>query len=154
MRRELILLRHAHAEPAAPGQDDRERPLSARGVREAQAAGAWLRAHGALPARLLCSPALRARQTLTHALGAVEPAIEPEIFAATAGALVALIDDQPTAERLLLVGHNPGLETLLALLTTGQSGEFRGLPPAGIAWLELDGRPEPGTGRLKAFWSP
>ena len=51
-------------------------------------------------------------------------------------------------------GHNPGLETLVALLATGQSGDFRGVPPGGIAWLELDGPAEPGSGVLKAFWSP
>ena len=44
--RELILLRHAHAEPAAPGQDDFDRPLSLQGQAEAEAAGRWLRDHG------------------------------------------------------------------------------------------------------------
>ena len=53
-----------------------------------------------------------------------------------------------------LVGHNPGFETLVALLATGQSGDFRGVPPGGVAWLEIDGLAEPGAGVLKAFWSP
>jgi len=53
-----------------------------------------------------------------------------------------------------LVGHNPGFETVVALLTTGQSGDFRGMPPGGIAWIELAGAAEPGAGRLKAFWAP
>ena len=53
------------------------------------------------------------------------------------------------------MGHNPGLETLVALLATGQSGDFRGMPPAGVAWFELAGGAlEPGAGTLKAFWSP
>jgi phosphohistidine phosphatase SixA len=152
---ELILLRHAHAQNAKPGETDAGRELSARGIAEAEDAGRWLRERDALPARVLCSPARRARQTLDYALGIAAPTLEPRIYAATAGELIALIDEQADAQRLLLVGHNPGLETLVALLTTGQSGDFRGMPPAGIAWLELgDGAIEPGAGKLKAFWAP
>ncbi|MCE7950347.1 MAG: histidine phosphatase family protein [Xanthomonadales bacterium PRO7] len=154
MKREIVLLRHAHAENTAPGQNDSERALTLRGVAEARAAGHWLREQNAMPARVLCSPALRARQTLEHALGDVVVQIEPRIYAATAGELDALIDEHADAQRLLLVGHNPGFETFVALLATGQSGDFRGMPPGGIAWFELDGTAEPGSGRLKAFWSP
>jgi phosphohistidine phosphatase SixA len=154
MKRELILLRHAHAESGRPGDDDAGRPLSARGIDEAVAAGRWLREKRALPARVLCSPALRARQTLEHALGDAGAIDEPRIYEASAGDLIALIDDNADAQRLLLVGHNPGFETLVALLATGQSGDFRGVPPAGIAWFEIDGAAEPGAGRLEAFWSP
>ena len=154
MKREVILLRHAHAESGKPGQDDATRPLSARGIDEAVAAGKWLRKQSALPVRILCSPALRARQTLQHALGDVSATSEARIYDASAGELIALIDDNADAQRLLLVGHNPGFETLVALLATGQSGDFRGVPPAGIAWFEIDGSAEPGAGRLEAFWSP
>ena len=61
--RELILLRHAHAESAAAGQDDRDRALSRQGLAEAEAAGRWLKDHGYLPDRVVCSPARRARET-------------------------------------------------------------------------------------------
>jgi len=154
MKREVILLRHAHAETGQPGQADVDRALSPRGVDEASAAGRWLRDKAALPARILCSPALRARQTLQHALGDVASVSEPRIYEASAGELIALIDDHADAPRLLLVGHNPGFETLVALLATGQSGDFRGVPPGGIAWFEIDASAEPGAGRLEAFWSP
>lgn len=154
MKRELILLRHAHAENAAPGQSDSDRSLSPRGIAEAQAAAAWLKTRTVVPARILCSPAVRARQTLEYALGAVDATFEPRIYEANAGELDALIDENSDAQRLMLVGHNPGFETLVALLATGQSGDFRGIPPAGIAWFELDGPAEPASGRLKAFWSP
>jgi phosphohistidine phosphatase len=154
MKREVILLRHAHAETGKSGQADAERPLSARGIEEASAAGRWLREQSVLPARVLCSPSVRTRQTLQTALGDVAAADEPRIYEASAGELIALIDDHADAPRLLLVGHNPGFETLVALLATGQSGDFRGVPPAGIAWFEIDGAAEPGAGRLEAFWSP
>jgi phosphohistidine phosphatase SixA len=154
MKREILLLRHAHAENATPGRSDSERNLSLRGIAEARAAGHWLREQAALPARVLCSPAARARQTLQHALGDVDAQIEARIYEATAGELDALIDEHADAPRLLLVGHNPGFETFVALLATGQSGDFRGMPPGGIAWFEVDGDAEPGAGTLKAFWSP
>ena len=154
MKREVILLRHAHAEAQKPGQSDAERPLSGRGVDEARAAGRWLREQSVLPARVLCSPALRAQQTLEQALGDVMATREPRIYEASAGDLITLIDDHAEAPRLLLVGHNPGFETLVALLATGQSGDFRGVPPGGIAWFEIDGAIDPGAGRLEAFWSP
>lgn len=154
MKREIVLLRHAHAENAVPGHGDGERHLSLRGVAEARAAGHWLREQGVLPARVLCSSAARARQTLEQALGEVDAQIEPRIYEATAGELDALIDEHAEAPRLLLVGHNPGFETFVALLATGQSGDFRGMPPGGIAWFEVEGDAEPGTGMLKAFWSP
>ena len=154
MKREVILLRHAHAESQKPGQTDAERPLDRRGIDEAQAAGRWLRKQPTLPARILCSPSVRTQQTLEQALGDVAAISEPRIYEASAGELIALIDDNADAPRLLLVGHNPGFETLVALLATGQSGDFRGVPPAGIAWFEIDGAVEPGAGRLEAFWSP
>lgn len=155
MIRELILLRHAHAESAKPGDGDAQRKLSARGIAEADDAGHWLKEHHALPARVLCSPSQRTQQTLDRALGHVPSmTLEPRIYEATAGELIALIDEYTDTERLLMVGHNPGFETLVALLTTGQSGDFRGMPPAGIAWIELTGAAEPGAGRLKAFWAP
>jgi phosphohistidine phosphatase SixA len=128
--------------------------LSARGIDEAKAAGRWLREQSVLPALIISSPAERARQTLHHALGAVAATSEPRIYEASAGDLITLIDEHADAARLLLVGHNPGFETLVALLATGQSGDFRGVPPAGIAWFEIDGTVEPGAGRLEAFWSP
>ena len=155
--RELILLRHAHAEPANAGQADIDRPLSPEGLAEAEAAGRWLAEHKLVPDCVLCSPARRSRETLEAVLGAVgyvDQRLDERIYEATPGTLAELADEHRDADRLLLVGHNPGFETLVALLATGQSGDFRGMPPGGIAWFELDGAAEPGAGKLKAFWSP
>ena len=156
--RELILLRHAHAEPAAAGQDDADRPLSATGRDEAVAAGAWLREHGLAPDRVLCSTAARTRQTLAALgdIGAGEVYEDAAIYEASPGTLATLADANRDAERLLLVGHNPGLEQLAALLHSGQSGDYRGMPPGGIAVLKLplDANVEPGVGTLSAFWWP
>jgi phosphohistidine phosphatase len=109
---------------------------------------------------VLCSPARRARETLEGVLGAigyVDQRLEPAIYEATAGMLADLADAHRECGRLLLVGHNPGLERLAALLHSGQSGDYRGMPPGAVAVLAFDGEEapiEPGAARLAAFWWP
>ena len=157
--RELILLRHAHAEQGLPGQADIDRPLSAVGQAEAEAAGRWLRDHHLIPDRVVCSPARRTRETLEAVLaqtGYVEQRLEPRIYEAVPGTLISLLDEQAGIERLMLVGHNPGLEQLVALLKDGRTGEYRGMPPAGLAVMTLPAEAaiEPGVARLTRFWWP
>src|SRR4249919_3630377 len=137
--RELILLRHAHAEPAS--------------------AGHWLAEHNLVPDCVLCSPARRARETLEAVLatvGYVDQRLDERIYEATPGTLAELADDHRQTERLLLVGHNPGLEHLAALMHSGQSGDFRGMPPGGVVVLSLPAGAaiEPGVASLSAFWWP
>jgi phosphohistidine phosphatase len=157
--RELILLRHAHAEPVQPGQEDLDRPLSLAGQAEAEAAGRWLRDHGYTPDRVVCSPSRRTRETTEQALAAlgyVEVRQDPRIYDATPGRLMQVAEDHKDLSRVLLVGHNPGFEQLVALLSSGQSGDFRGMPAGGIAVLQLaaDASLEPGAARLAEFWWP
>lgn len=157
--RELILLRHAHAEPASNGQADLDRALSAEGLAEAEAAGRWLAANKLVPDCVLCSPSRRTRETLEAVLGTigyVDQRIEPAIYEATPGTLIALADTHLDAGRLMLVGHNPGIERLAALLHSGQSGDYRGMPPGGIAVLSVPAGSslEPGVAQLSAFWWP
>ncbi len=157
--RELILLRHAHAEAAAPGQDDADRPLSAEGRAEAEAAGKWLKEHGHVPDRVLVSPSRRTRETLEQVLaiiGYVEQREDRRIYEATSGTLMQVVDEHRDIGRVLLVGHNPGLEQTAALLASGQSGDFRGMPAGAVAVLRLPGDAalEPGVAQLAAFWWP
>ena len=157
--RELILLRHAHAEPATPGQADLDRPLSPVGLAEAEAAGKWLKENNLLPDCVLCSPARRTRETLEAVLGTigyVEKRLEDRIYEATSGTLAELADANRDAERLLIVGHNPGLEHLAALMYSGQSGDYRGMPPGSVVVLDFptDAAVEPGVASLSAFWWP
>ena len=157
--RELILLRHAHAESGAAGQDDIDRPLSRQGLAEAEAAGKWLKEHGYLPDRIIASTARRARETLEQvlqALGYVEQMQDGRIYDATPGTLMQVADEHRANARVLIVGHNPGLEQMVALLASGQSGDFRGMPAGAIAVLTLpaDSPLEPGVAKLAAFWWP
>lgn len=157
--RELLLLRHAEAMQNGPDGRDGERPLSLHGEAQARATGVWLAAEHAAPAAVLCSPARRAQMTLNEvrkALSVPEPVFLPQIYHATPGVLLTLIEaEAPAARQVLLVGHNPGLEQTLALLTEGRSAGGRGLAPASLAWIELDGDLlEPGRGRLRHLFSP
>ena len=159
MPREIILVRHAHAEPATPGQDDIARVLTLRGEAEADAADAWLKQHSAQPARVLCSPAARAKETCERVLAAIGYAdvrSEARIYEATPAALIRVLDEHADANPLLVVGHNPGLENLVALLTEGTSDSGRGIPPAGVVWLGVpsEGSIEPGTAEVHHFWWP
>ena len=157
--RQLVLLRHAHAEPAAAGQSDFDRPLSPEGVAEAEAAGVWLEQHGYKPDLVVYSPARRTKETIERVLavlGNVEARPEPRIYEATPGTLMAIADAHRDLGRVLMVGHNPGLEQALALLSSGQSGDFRGMPAGGVAVLDLPPAAdlEPGIGTVAAFWWP
>jgi phosphohistidine phosphatase SixA len=157
--RQLVLLRHAHAEPAPAGMADFDRPLSPEGVAEAEAAGVWLEQHGYKPDLVVYSPARRTKETIERVLavlGNVEARPEPRIYEATPGTLMAIADAHRDLGRVLLVGHNPGLEQALALLSSGQSGDFRGMPAGGVAVLDLPPAAdlEPGIGKVAAFWWP
>jgi phosphohistidine phosphatase len=155
---ELILLRHAEAVPIEKSGDDQARPLSARGEQEAHAAGRWLAARRTRLDRVLCSPTRRTDETARLALAALTAApaaqMATEIYDASPGELLALLDQHGDADSVLLVGHNPGIERLVALLVEGRSDEFRGMPPGALAVLHLNGALEPGNARLDAFWSP
>lgn len=157
MSREIVILRHAQAQPPATGQADAARELSEHGRAEAAAVRRWFSEHGLQFDAVLCSPAIRARQTLDAVIGegAANARIEPRIYEATPGTLIDVLDTVRVG-RVLLVGHNPGLEQLVALLTEGRSEIAHGLPTAGVARLSVPtGQAlEPGVATLHAFWSP
>lgn len=157
--RELLLLRHAEAMQAGPDGRDVERPLSMHGEAQARAVGTWLAERGAEPDAVLCSSARRAQMTaemVCRALRMRTPQFLPAIYQATPGELLSVMENHaPDARRVLLVGHNPGLEQLLALLTEGRSVGARGMTPAALAWIDFaDDALEPAHGRLRVLWAP
>jgi phosphohistidine phosphatase len=119
--RTLILLRHAKS--AWPqGTADAQRPLAARGRRDAPAAGRWLRKHVPAIDLVVCSPARRARQTgeLVAAELDTAPALrcEDRLYAASAQVVAETVRELPEeVSTVLLVGHNPTMEHVLTLLT-------------------------------------
>ncbi len=126
--RQLFLMRHAEAE--FDGASDHERPLSMHGRVQARSVGQEMRAAGSIPGLVLCSSALRTRMTLdalltqweglkgdkppvqvTDALYQVRPRHVVEILNGLAG-------DPPS---VLLIGHEPTISTLTALLASPDS---------------------------------
>ncbi|MFE4258349.1 SixA phosphatase family protein [Streptomyces sp. NPDC056883] len=166
----LVLLRHAKS--AWPdGVADHERPLGPRGLRDAPAAGRWLRDAGCLPALVICSTARRTRETWALAaaqLGAEVPVrFDERMYAAEPEELLEVVAEVPQeVGTLLLVGHNPGLEELAVGLArdaagTAEAGAMARLsekfPTSAIAvlacpgtWREL----APGSARLTDFAVP
>lgn len=121
----LTLMRHAKSDWGQLGDDprlpDAERPLNAKGRRAASAVGRHLRAQGVAFDRLVASPAVRVRETLdalAAGFGPVpEPAWDRRLYLASADALADVVRGLPDeADRVLLLGHNPGLEDLVLLL--------------------------------------
>jgi phosphohistidine phosphatase len=134
--RRLVLLRHAKS--AWPvGVPDHDRPLGPRGRRDAPAAGRWLRQADCAPDHVLCSTALRARQTWELAereLG-TSPRVtfERGIYAASADGLLGLIRRlPPAAATVVVVGHDPAIPELALALTAGEASadsSAAGSPP-------------------------
>ncbi len=135
---ELLLLRHAEASAAALDGNDFQRPLTTSGREAARAAAARLTQQSWRPERVLCSPALRTRETaaLIAAVLRLEGAqlLEvPELYLATTQALRKVLQaHQQQCARLMIVGHNPGLSDWGAGLATRHHG--KSLPTAGY-WL-------------------
>jgi phosphohistidine phosphatase len=138
--RTLILLRHAKAADPDDYATDIERPLTARGHRDAAAAGAWLKEHDLRPDAVLCSTAVRTRQTL-EALGVEAPVVfEHRIYTGPALDTLELIrQTDPTVETLLLVGHNPTISDLSHELAPNASLDSSGLSTSGVAVHRFEG---------------
>ncbi|MFN0143887.1 MAG: SixA phosphatase family protein [Mycobacterium sp.] len=144
--RTLVLMRHAKS--AYPdGVPDHDRPLAARGIREAGLAGAWLRDEVPPIDAVLCSTAVRTRQTLDRT-GVEAPASYLEqLYGATPGTILGEINQTGDDVRtLLLVNHEPTVSQL-ALGLAGHPGsdpEALGriemkFPTSGIAVLRVPG---------------
>jgi phosphohistidine phosphatase len=111
------LLRHAKSSWGDPGLDDRDRPLNKRGQEAAAKLADHLRHSAVRPALVLCSPAVRTRQTLdliAPGLGlGVTFRIENSLYGATAQGLWRLIRELPDdLTEVMLIGHNPGVHEL------------------------------------------
>jgi phosphohistidine phosphatase len=161
----LLLLRHAKSSWDDPSLDDRSRPLASRGRKALPLLARHLEEAAPAPELVLCSSALRARETLEGVqpgLGGAEVRIEPGLYLAGGDELVDLLRALPgDPGTVMLVGHNPGLQELvLELAASGDDLErVRAKFPTGaLATLQLEieawGDLEPGTGRLAALVVP
>jgi phosphohistidine phosphatase len=140
-RKTLILVRHAKSSWKDATLADIERPLNQRGRRNAPVMGEWLANQGAPPEIILSSPAARARATalcFAEALDFEPDGIEVEqdlYFAGTDGMLRALerVDDRH--DRVMMVGHNPVMTSLVNQLT---GGDLWNMPTSAVAVIGFD----------------
>jgi len=121
--RELLLLRHAKSDRSDPSWLDFDRPLAERGREDAHTIGRWIQEQRLTPDHIITSPAKRTLQTLKRARTHFDPDNliscfhDPRIYEAPMTQLLLSLEDIPAhANRVLLVGHNPGLEALMSYL--------------------------------------
>lgn len=145
----LYFLRHAKSDWNNFDLSDHERPLNARGQRACAKIGRMLVTRGFSPDRVLCSSAVRARETLDRVMVAAEctwpVTFEPKLYGASADSILSLIRQQSdAADSLFLVGHNPGFQDIVVGLTGNEKSEgtlarvIRKMPTAGFAELSFD----------------
>lgn len=146
--RTLVLLRHAKAE--TPGDHpDVERRLTKRGQADSAAAGTWMAAQGLRPDVVLCSPTTRTRQTwhgVAMAMAEADPAApspevryEPGLYTGGRTEVIDLLRDVPDGTgTVLVVGHNPTMSEVSALLRPDDDGSFEGLKTCGLAVHRAD----------------
>jgi len=134
----LLVLRHAKSSWSDPALDDHERPLNTRGRRDAPRMGKLVRECGLIPDVVISSDAVRARLTAEAVVEAARHAgeilLDRRLYMAGPADILSLLRAVgEKAETVMIVGHNPGLEELVAQLT----GEREDLPTAALAQIVL-----------------
>jgi len=163
--RRLLLLRHAKSSWDDPGIADHERPLNPRGRRATEVIAGHLRDRGLVPELVLCSSAVRTRETLEGIAGALgdRATVEIEDGLYSAGEDELLHRLRRIEERVgsaMVIGHNPGVGRLA--LDLAGSGELidqmqAKFPTAALATLDLEGTWSdlaPGGAELVDFVTP
>lgn len=157
--RTLYLLRHAKSSWKDASLADFERPLKGRGRDAVEAMGRFLASKKVNISVLISSPSVRTRETvdlvLRHSRVQVEPLFDQRIYEASLSTLVQIVSEIPADKKTaMLVGHNPGMEELLALLTH----ETRQMPTCALARISLEGVSWKdvgrGSGKLEWYVTP
>ncbi len=157
----LVIIRHGPAgdrdEWEAEGRDDRLRPLTSEGKKEMQRAAAGLAWLAPTIDVLATSPLVRAAESAEIVgsfysskfviLDSLAPDHKPD-------EVVRWLRDQPAAQTLALVGHEPHLSTLVGYLLTEKRVSFVGLKKGGACLLDLSDSPRPGRATLKWALTP
>jgi phosphohistidine phosphatase len=145
----LTLLRHAKSGWDDAVARDFDRPLNPKGQRAAAMIGRHMKSLGLEFDHVAASPAVRVVETLAHVgsgFGSdLAPAWDQRIYLASAATLLDLVRELPEgADRVLLAGHNPGLEELVLLLVPDDRSPMRDdveikFPTASLAVLRFAG---------------
>lgn len=156
----LLILRHAKSDWSNSKLSDHDRPLNHRGKYDAPRMGAWLKQQEMVPELIISSTAERALTTAEMVAQAFdfdgELRTTRDFYLAGPPAYIETLNELPDSyARVMIVGHNPGMEELLSLLTD----QDRPLTTANVAvvelpidsWADLTIFSE---GRLKHHWRP
>lgn len=135
----LLILRHAKSSSKQPETTDHDRPLNARGKRDAPRMGQLVLNEDLTPDLIISSTAKRARHTaqmIARTCGYERTVLEVStLYHAGPDMWLTVLRNLPeTCKRPMIVGHNPGLEDLLRVLT----GTDRPLPTAALAQVDAD----------------
>ncbi len=137
MAKTLLIMRHGKSSWDDPALSDHDRPLADRGKREAELMGRELKRRGLVPDVILTSTAKRARSTakrVMRELGVDLTLIEDRrLYASTPALCLLALAEQAQGETVLLIGHNPTLDELVAELTA----EAVSLSTASVAVIHL-----------------
>ena len=145
----LTLLRHAKSSWDDPVARDFDRALNARGIAGATLIGGYMQGEGLDCDLVISSPAVRCTETLDHLYEGLGRSFHPNwdrrVYLASCVTLLDVIHEAPQGvDRVLLCGHNPGLEDLILLLVPDAAGDPRRdaveekFPTAALAQLEFD----------------
>lgn len=150
---DLILWRHAEAEDGGPDLPDARRRLTARGEKQARQMAKWLRKRLPDRVRMLVSPASRTRQTARALELPFE--IEPEIGTGADATQLLTAAGWPDAgdDTVVLVGHQPTLGRLAALLLSGAEADWT-VKKGAVWWFSNRTRGNDGQTVLKAVMDP
>ena len=139
MPKTLLLMRHAKSSHQEAGLADFDRPLNSRGIRDAPRMAEWLVEQNLTPDLLISSPAIRARMTAERVHEKLEGQSEvryfDDLYLGSPRDYLRRLSALPVRlKRILMIGHNPGLEQLIEVLTDC----FETMPTAAIAEIRID----------------
>lgn len=146
---DIILWRHAEAEDGMP---DMNRALTAKGLKQAQAMADWLRPRLPEKLRVIASPAKRAQQTV-KALGMSFETIKEIAPGADATAILQAADWPDASGAVLVVGHQPTLGRVAAMLLAGSEADWS-IKKSGVWWISSRVRQEEAQTVLRAVMNP
>jgi phosphohistidine phosphatase len=110
----LGLLRHAKSEWDDISTRDFDRGLNEKGRKGAVLVGEHMRTHGVQWDMILASPAERVRRTIDAAMPDAEVKFDERLYLASTGTIFEVVAEHAgDAERVLVIGHNPGLQEVL-----------------------------------------
>ncbi|WP_281290116.1 SixA phosphatase family protein [Rhodoligotrophos appendicifer] len=163
-----MLLRHAKSSWADAPLSDRDRPLTGRGREAAVTMGLFMTGLRPLPSLILCSPAMRARETCELSRRAFPSPVDVQVVEelydfGDGSAIIGVVRAQEDVSPILVIGHNPSMEEAALKLVGAEQSHMRDriankYPTAALTVIDFDARSWKeivlGSGQLISFTTP